>query len=204
MNTINHEEKKTSHQISKLPKIIGDYAHFNQFLKFFCVTLTFLLFLSVVVILFLENKKPLVITMDVEGHLIKESSETLKLPKVEDEIKSALKAYLQKRYEWNPQNINEQIKNAENFIQPQTLKSFRDGVSDVLKFSVEKNVSQKIYPNQFEIDLTKNTAILKGDRITSIQGLKAAGNLNLELTFEFSARTKLNPWGIYISKEKEL
>jgi hypothetical protein len=39
--------------------------------------------------------------------------------------------------------------------------------------------------------------------VTSIQGLKAAGNLKLELTFESGSRTEGNPWGLYISKERE-
>jgi hypothetical protein len=47
------------------------------------------------------------------------------------------------------------------------------------------------------------TALITGDRVTSIQGLKAAGNLKLQLTFESGQRTKENPWGIYITKEKE-
>lgn len=45
--------------------------------------------------------------------------------------------------------------------------------------------------------------MIVGDRITSIQSLKAAGDLKLELGFESGPRTFVNPWWVFISKEKE-
>lgn len=46
--------------------------------------------------------------------------------------------------------------------------------------------------------------MIVGDRIMSIQTLKAAGDLKLELVFESSQRSNENPWGIYFTREREL
>jgi hypothetical protein len=40
--------------------------------------------------------------------------------------------------------------------------------------------------------------------VAAIQGLKAAGNLRLELSFEGGTRTKENPWGLYVSKNEKI
>ncbi|MGE3263190.1 MAG: hypothetical protein AB7K68_15525 [Bacteriovoracia bacterium] len=79
------------------------------------------------------------------------------------------------------------------------------GVSmqNVIRFSVDKIVAQRAYPVEIRVDLKKGIAVIEGDRITSIQGLKAAGDLRLELGFESGPRTEQNPWGVYVSKEKE-
>jgi hypothetical protein len=39
--------------------------------------------------------------------------------------------------------------------------------------------------------------------VTTIQGLKAAGSLRLELSFESGSRAKENPWGLYIKEREE-
>ena len=71
------------------------------------------------------------------------------------------------------------------------------------KFSLEKQVSQRIYVSSIKVNLENSSAIITGDRITAIQGMKAAGDLKLQLNFENGARTIDNPWGIYITKERE-
>lgn len=76
-------------------------------------------------------------------------------------------------------------------------------MQNVIRFSVDKIVAQRAYPVEIRVDLKKGVAVIEGDRITSIQGLKAAGDLRLELGFESGPRTGQNPWGVYVSKEKE-
>ena len=76
-------------------------------------------------------------------------------------------------------------------------------MADIIKFSTSKAVAQRIYPDRVAVDLAKRTASISGDRVTAIQGLKAAGDLRLELTFDSGPRTAQNPWGLYILKERE-
>lgn len=184
---------------TQLPKMLADLTHSNQFLKVFTLASLVLTILMLFAVILMATKQPTVITLNVDG---KNLEKTL-LPKAEDQIREGIKRYLEKRYQWEPENVIKKLKESEEFITPTSLKAFQSAVSNVAKFSVEKIVSQKVYPEKIEIDLKKQTALITGDRVTSIQGLKAAGNLKLELTFENGQRTKENPWGLYISKERE-
>jgi len=193
------EEKTISLKMPSLPKMMSELMHSNQFLKVFSLSLVVLAFMITVVVLVMATKEPMVITLDSYGKTI----ERTVLPKAEDQIREGIKRYLEKRYQWEPENVIKKLKDSEEFITPQALKAFQGAVGNVAKFSKEKIVSQKVYPEKIEVDLKKGTAIITGDRVTSIQGLKAAGNLKLELTFESGTRTQNNPWGLYISKERE-
>lgn len=191
--------KSKNLKMSSLPKAIGELTHSNQFLKVFALSALTLLFIGLGAILVMAMKEPMVITLGPDGKAI----ERTVLPKAEDQIREGIKRYLEKRYQWEPENVIMKLKESEYFITPQALKAFQGAVANVAKFSVEKIVSQRVYPEKIEIDLKKQTALITGDRVTSIQGLKAAGNLKLELTFESGPRTQVNPWGLYISKERE-
>ena len=193
------EEKTISLKMPSLPKMMSELMHSNQFLKFFSLSLVVLAFMITVVVLVMATKEPMVITLDSYGKTI----ERTVLPKAEDQIREGIKRYLEKRYQWEPENVLKKLKESEEFITPQALKAFQGAVGNVAKFSKEKIVSQKVYPEKIEIDSKKGVALITGDRVTSIQGLKAAGNLKLELTFESGPRTQNNPWGLYISKERE-
>ncbi|HXH30971.1 MAG TPA: hypothetical protein VNJ01_09180 [Bacteriovoracaceae bacterium] len=186
-------------QEAKLPKLLGDLLHSNQFLKMFSLYALTLVMVTLVGILILATKDPKVITLSSEGKVLLPTV----LPRAEDEITEAVRAYLEKRYKWGPADIVKKLKASESFIMPNTLKAFQEAVSKITKFSTEKAVSQVIYPAVVKVNLAKKTVNITGDRITSIQGMKAAGDLNLEISFESGSRTKENPWGIYITKEKE-
>jgi hypothetical protein len=193
------ENKSKNLKMSSLPKILGELTHSNQFLKIFALSALALLFLGLGVTLVMAMKDPMVITLGHDGKAL----ERVIMPKAEDQIREGIRRYLEKRYQWEPENVIKKLKESERFITPQALKAFQVAVANVAKFSTEKIVSQKVYPEKIEIDLKKQTALITGDRVTSIQGLKAAGNLKLELTFESGPRTQGNPWGLYISKERE-
>jgi hypothetical protein len=184
---------------SPYTKMMGQLLHSNQFLKLFSLSSLMLVFMVLGVIFAMVTKEPIVITLGPDG----KSIEKISMPKAEDQIREGIKKYLEKRYQWEPENVVNKLKDSESFITPQSLKAFRGAVFNVAKFSTEKQVSQKVYPNKIDVSLAKNTALITGDRVTAIQGLKAAGNLKLELTFESGPRTEMNPWGIYISKERE-
>ena len=184
---------------ARLPKMLGELMHSNQFLKVFSLSALVLVFMVLGAIMVMATKEPLVITLGPDGKAI----ERILIPKVEDQVREGIKRYLENRYQWEPENVKQKLKETENFIDPSTLKFFQAAVVNIEKFSIEKTVSQKVYPQNIEINLIKNTAMITGDRVTTIQGLKAAGSLKLELSFELGSRTKANPWGLYIVKEIE-
>lgn len=184
---------------AELPRKLGELMHSNQFLKLFSITSICLMGLMLIALIVIATKEPTVITINADGVKLERTT----LPKAEDQIREGIKRYLEKRYQWEPENVIKKLKESEEFITPKALRAFQEAVSNVARFSVDKVVSQKVYPSDIKIDLKNQTALITGDRVTSIQGLKAAGNLKLELTFESGPRTKENPWGLYISKERE-
>lgn len=181
------------------PKMFGSLMHTNQLLKYFSMMSFATSIICLIAVLVLINKDPIILTMDTNAKII----EKTKMPKADEQIKEAIKQYIERRYQWEPSNVTKKLKESEVFISPLALKAFQNAVMNVAKFSVDKIVSQKVYADKIEIDLKKQTALITGDRVTTIQGLKAAGNLKLELTFENGPRTVDNPWGLYISKERE-
>lgn len=190
---------KTKLRASKLPRMIGDLMHSNQFLKMFSVYALTLALITCLALVFAITKEPTVLTLTPNGEVL----DQVKMPRAEDEVSAAIKTYLNKRYKWRPEDVERKLKESEVFILPMTLKAFRESVSKVSKFSIEKVVSQTVYPNEMRVDLQKKVVSIRGDRFTAIQGMRAAGELKLEISFDSGPRTKENPWGVYVVKERE-
>ena len=165
----------------------------------FSLSLLGVLCLALIAITILATKGPLILSFQPTGEELSEKE----LPRPEDEVRAATKKYLEKRYKWEPKNVKERLLETEAFVLPGSRQVFRGAVANVIKFSTERLVSQRVYAEKIDVNLEKKTVQIFGDRVTSIQGLKAAGNLKLELSFESGPRTKENPWGVYITKEKE-
>ena len=193
------EPKPINLKNARLPKMIGELMHSNQFLKVFSISSLLLVFMVLGALMVMATKDPLVITLGPDGKAL----ERVTLPKPEEQVQEAVKRYIEKRYRWEPESVTKKLKESEVFIQPTSVKAFQAAMLNIVKFSKEKIVSQTVYPSKIDVDMNKKTALISGDRITTIQGLKAAGNLKLELTFENGPRTDENPWGLYIAKERE-
>lgn len=183
----------------KLPKALAELSHSNQFLKMSAFAAYLICGLMLTLLFYQAIKPTAVLTLAPDGSFYKEAQK----PDPKIEIERAVREYLKYRYNWTPKTVTGQVDKAKAFILPSTRRSFDGAMQNVVRFSVEKIVAQRTYPVEIQVDLKKSTVMLTGDRITSIQGLKAAGDLRLELAFESGPRTDDNPWGVYISKEKE-
>jgi len=114
-----------------------------------------------------------------------------------------VKKYISLRYLWSPQDVKANLAASKAFVPPKSIKAFDSSTSQVATFSKDRSVTQRVYPSKMEVNLKESTVTVLGDRVTSVQGLKAAGDLKLKLTFQSGDRTLDNPWGIYITKELE-
>jgi hypothetical protein len=186
---------------SNLPRMLGELTHSNQFLKLFSLITLFITIMALMVAFSSQNKVPLVVPLAQDGTEIERMNV---FPKAEDQIEAATRRYLDLRYHWDPKNVQAKFQSAQKFILPSSMKAFLTSTAPIMKFSTEKQVSQKVYPDSnIHVDLNSKTISITGDRLTDIQGLKAVGNLKLTLFFENGPRTPENPWGVYIVKEKE-
>jgi hypothetical protein len=193
----NYKEHLLNHNF---PKQLSDLMNSNQFLKIFAVAALGLAIFALITLMTLGFKPPIVISLSESAV---EMSQKDSLPKPEDQIQQAAKRYVSLRYKWEPANVVKNLELADVFIHPTSKKAYLAAVSNVVRFSSEKQVSQRAYANLVAVNLQSKTVTVTGDRITSIQGMMAAGPLKVELTFENGDRTKENPWGVYFVKEKE-
>jgi hypothetical protein len=184
---------------AKLPRLVGELTHSIEFLKLFAMITSLLLGLSLLAVCLLSMKKPSVITLSENGTQLQQTS----LPSPTIEVEAAIKEYFRRRYNWDPKTVDQSLSAAESFVTPASLKAFREGLATVSRFSKEKAVTQRAYPREILVGLDGGTVKIRGDRISAIQGYYAAAELKLELTFENGRRTKENPWGVYIVKERE-
>ncbi|MSP19837.1 MAG: hypothetical protein EXR74_09745 [Bdellovibrionales bacterium] len=186
-------------KIAKLPRMVGELVHSNQFLKVFSVSALVVTLLTVLVLLLTVQRPPVILTLAATG----ENLEHTDTPNAENQIRAAVGRYLELRYKWTPQDVKQKLASARAFVLAKNLKAFDTAVENIAKFSTDRAASQHIYPEKIDVSLEKSTVSITGDRVTSVQGLKAVGELRLELTFQSGARSKLNPWGLYITKERE-
>lgn len=184
----------------KLPKLLGDLTHSNQFLKIFSISMAGITGLALVLIFVLATRTPIVLTLNPNAQPVNQ----VNLPNPEQEVQTAMRHYLELRYQWTPENVKQKLTKAQAMIHSGAMKAYQGAIANVVKFSIEKQVSQRVYPTNLVTDFDRRTVSISGDRITAIQSLKAAGDLKLELGFDFGPRTKENPWGIYVTKEREL
>lgn len=190
---------KVSFKPGAFPKMLADLSHSNQFLKVFsagslCVSL------GLLILVFIGfARKPVVIALSSNAQLL----EMVDMPKPDAEIRQAVLAYIDRRYNWTSATVDKNLDAARTFVSSQFVQNFVQGVSNVRKFSKEKGVSQRAYATGVSIDLKRAVVTITGDRITEIQGMRAAGPFNLELGFQGGPRSVENPWGVYIVKEIE-
>ena len=195
--------RKTDQKVTlfraRLPNLQGRLLHSNQFLKLFAfMSLAISLVLTALLAYFL-GKPPRVLTFNTLGAPLTESAKNAS----ETEIKAATAEYIKNRYIWTTSDIGAKFERSKDFVLEKDKASFDTAVAEVIKFVTEKSVSQKVYPSSLEVSLKQGMVRVSGERITTVQGLKAASDLKLELTFVSGDRTEANPWGIYIVKERE-
>lgn len=190
---------KQTLQTARYPKLFSKLATANHYLKAFALAALGCAILSLIVVTILANRGPVVLTLDTKAEVLKESA----LPNAEDQVRAAILRYLDLRYKWDPTTVMARLGEAKAFVIPKAERAYEQAASNISRFSKERNVSQRVYADKIAVNLEKQTVVVMGDRVTEIQGLKAAGNLRLELGFESGPRTRKNPWGVYVTREKE-
>ncbi len=185
---------------NQLPQKMAELIHSNQFLKLFSLISLAVLILAFATIILMTTRAPAVIAFDMTANTL----EAQKLPDVKLLIERAVVEYIKHRYDWTPNNVNQKLDKARSFINGSHESAFTQATRKVADFSHDKKVIQRAFPTDIQIDLKNQTAKVVGERVTSIMGIRAAGELKVELHFTSGPHTKANPWGVYISKEVEL
>lgn len=149
----------------------------------------------------LTSRGPVIVPLDKVGSRIAVNDSTAW---TEEVVEEAVKEYLNHRYCWNPKNQSAQMNTTKKFISDGSRSAFDRVANELLQFSKDKAVSQRVYATSVQIDTEQNVATVVADRFNEIQGLKAASVLNVKLHFERGKPSLENPWGFYVTKEEEM
>jgi hypothetical protein len=188
------------HWTPRMPQMMGKLSHANQYLKVISAAALGTAILTLVTLLGVLNRDPVVLTLKADASVLDRAGP----PKLEDQVRAAARQYLASRYQWDAATVKQRLAEAQAFIAPASLKAFQTASIVLIRFSAEKQVTQRIYADNLQVDLNKHEVEISGDRLTSVQGLMAAGALRLVLKFEDGPKTVLNPWGWYVLQEKEV
>lgn len=185
-------------EIKRYPKMVGEFAKENFNLKVLSAALIMIVIVVLAMLLYLVKSGPKVIALAENGQVAKVETKITDL-----QIDSAIREYLNYRYNWSEQTITGQLQKAQFFVIPSMSSAFQKAMLEVQKFVKEKKVTQRVYPKNIQIDLKEKKVTILADRITEFDNLKAATELKLVLDFSVDDRSVVNPWGIFITKETE-
>ena len=173
----------------------------NRFLKYLLLVLsglTTILLISVCV-LALRSTPVVLLSPETSVLLIPRAPDGKSL---ERELIRIIKEYLEKRHNWTFSNIEMQVKGAQRLVASEFREKFLISLQEQIRLAKEKEVSQRLYPDEPKIDLKRKTAVIASERILIINGIRASAAMTFELGFNFGDRTTDNPEGIYITSEK--
>lgn len=182
-------------------EVWGDEEAQNRILKYLLLLFSGLIIAQLVLICMLAMKRPLIIsvtnglTQSVES-FEPDANQLLR------ELIRVLKQYLRTRHSWEPATIETRSKAAASYVAAEYREKFFLNVQEQIRLAKEKQVSQKLFPDEPQIDMKEKKAIVTADRILIVNGIRATQAMTFELNFQFGERTAANPEGIYVTSEK--
>ena len=185
-------------KINAYPQMVQEFAKANFNLKVLASASLGLLFLCLSLVIYMVRRGPIVIALEGNGEVSRIEQKITDL-----QIVAAAREYVLHRYSWDDSSVVAEVKKAEFFIAPNLVSSFERSLGETIKYVHEKKVHQRVYPRTVEVDLKEKQIVIQADRFTEFEGLKAATDMRLSLSFSLGSRTVTNPWGVYIVKEQE-
>jgi hypothetical protein len=182
-------------------EIWGNEEAQNAFLKGLLIILSILFLFQSIVLTIVYLRKPVLVAIgNTETKVL-----TLAPPPEEllkSELTRTVKNYAEAHYNWDSATVEAAHERASKYVSSQFVKAFKNANAEQVKLAQSKKLTQKIYVTDVKVDSKNLTARIFMDRILSIDGLRAATLLTLDVTFEYGPRTDANPQGIYITGEK--
>ncbi len=182
-------------------EVWGDEEAQNRILKYILLVLGCLMAIQLGAICLLAMKKPLIISV------MKDSTQTVEsyepdAPQLLRELIRVLKQYLRTRHNWDWTTIEARSKLAASYVAPEFREKFYLNVQEQIRLAREKQVSQKLFPDDPQVELKEKKASVTAERILIVNGIRASQPMTFELSFSYGERTESNPEGIYVTSEK--
>lgn len=191
-------------------ELMGDLSHTNLVLKICLTVVGVCLLVSLLVIVRLARRPPLIITILPSGKAVATSyKEDAKTATTEEEIKQFIEEFISVKYNWNPQNVETQWNRALKFLSYELQKQIQEKTQEELAYVKKTGLSQHIYikeiiPNDpSPFDGEKGYVVLS-DRIIGIKDSRFTTDFKLLLTIKKQRRTSADLHGLKITKIAEI
>jgi hypothetical protein len=173
----------------------------NRLLKFLLLIFAALLSIQLVVICVLAFKKPFLVS------LTNDSSKQVQYVEPDAnlltrELMRAILNYLKTRHNWEWTTIEARAKDASMYVASDFREKFLVSTQEQIRLAREKQISQRLYLEDPQIDMKAKVASVRADRILIVSGIRAAQSLKFQIGFSLGERTAMNPEGVYITSEK--
>lgn len=183
-------------------EIWGDTQSQNIFLKGLLV-LTIIINISLLVtVINLASKKPLLISKEINGHSLLANTKPVSKEFIKSELVNSITRFAKLRHNWNYKNINKQLTKSSVFVAQSFKEQFIKANKPQVKTAKKKKISQRFYlSSKVKISLETKEALITGDRILIVEGLRATQPMSFKISYQFGERTTANPEGVYIRSE---
>lgn len=173
----------------------------NRLLKFLLLIFSSLTAIQLAVICVLAFKKPLLVsvTSDASRQVQYAEPDANLLLR---ELTRAILNYLKTRHNWEWTTIEARAKDASLYVASDFREKFLVSTSEQIRLAREKQISQRLYPEDPQIDMKSKVASVLANRILIVSGIRAAQLLKFQIGFSLGERTAANPEGVYITSEK--
>ena len=185
-------------------EIWGNEEAQNIFLKGLLSVVSVLFLIQSIALTVIATRKPVLVAVGQgESRVL-----TLTPPNEElltSELRRWAKQYVETHYNWNYDSIEKAHAEAAKYVSTKFVKSFLAANSEQAKLAHEKKITERIYiAGDILVDSKALAVRVVTDRIFSIEGLRVANPMTLDIGFEYGPRTLQNPEGIYVISEKIL
>ena len=174
----------------------------NSILKGLLAFLTLMNIALIISLTILASKKPLLISQNKSKTQLIHITHSIPKDFIKNEIKQSITRFIQLRHNWNDKTIDSRLKKSAQFIATQFKAKFFRANLENIKTAKTKKITQKFYiSKEVKIDPIKKEALITGDRILIVEGLRATQPMTFKLNYQFGERGGKNPEGVYITKE---
>jgi hypothetical protein len=182
-------------------EVWGDEEAQNRILKYLLLLFAAFCAVELIVITALAFKKPLIVSITDEVTRPLQASDPAPSA-LAKELMRAITNYLKTRHNWEPATIEARTKAASQYVGPDFREKYLINTQEQIRLAHEKQVSQRLYPEEPQLDMKAKTATVHAERILIVNGIRAAQSLNLEISFTLGERSEANPEGVFITSEK--
>ncbi len=183
-------------------EIWGDTQSQNTFLKGLLILTIIINITLLVTVINLASKKPLLISKEKSGYSLLTKTKPISKDFIKSEVINSITKFAKLRHNWNYKNISKQLTKSSILVSPSFKKQFIKANKPQIKTAKNKKISQRFYlSRKIKVSLETKEALITGDRILIVKGLRATQPMSFKISYQFGKRTVKNPEGVYIKAE---